>query len=193
VNIAPPPGSLRPEQHAQPPPQVNLRAGAGGRGQGRAETEMESPARTLLARIAGVLLGKTLTLVLAALAFGIGLATRLPRPRFAVPKLASRSGSCSATLGSCCLARSGGATGRAFTERRRSAGSRLHATGPAARGVAAAPTIVVACFRRRLFPFWHPACPTTRCARRSTSHPGFARLSGRAPQHSPVALEMAND
>ena len=54
MNIAPPPGSLRPEQQAQPPPPPET------------EVEVESPARTLLARIANVLLGKALTLVLAA-------------------------------------------------------------------------------------------------------------------------------
>ncbi|MGA8197958.1 MAG: hypothetical protein WB902_31870, partial [Acetobacteraceae bacterium] len=67
MNVAPPPGSLRAEH--QPPPPASVPAAA------ITEVEVESPARTLLARIANVLLGKALTLVLAALAFGIGLAT----------------------------------------------------------------------------------------------------------------------
>ena len=58
MNVAPPPGSLRPEQPTEPP--------------GEAEV---SRARTLVSRLADILLGKAATLVLAALAFAVALAT----------------------------------------------------------------------------------------------------------------------
>ena len=58
MNVAPPPGSLKPEPSAEPPPVAE-----------------ESRTRSLLARIANILLGKAMTLVLATLAFAVGLAT----------------------------------------------------------------------------------------------------------------------
>ena len=58
MNVAPPPGSLRPESPAEPPPATEV-----------------SRARTVLGGIANILLGKAVTLVLAALAFAVGLAT----------------------------------------------------------------------------------------------------------------------
>ena len=58
MNVAPPPGSLRPEPSSEPVPVTEV-----------------SRARSVLARIANILLGKAVTLVLAALAFLVGLAT----------------------------------------------------------------------------------------------------------------------
>ena len=58
MNVAPPPGSLRPEQPTEPPREAEV-----------------SRARTLVSRLADILLGKVATLVLAALAFAVALAT----------------------------------------------------------------------------------------------------------------------
>ena len=60
MNVAPPPGVADgPNQPAEPPPEAEVVAGAVG----------------CCGRIADILLGKVVTLVLAALAFAVGLAT----------------------------------------------------------------------------------------------------------------------
>jgi two-component system, NtrC family, nitrogen regulation sensor histidine kinase NtrY len=193
VNVAPPPGSLRAEH--QPPPPASVPAAA------ITEVEVESPARTLLARIANVLLGKALTLVLAALAFGIGLATFVFLARGAPFGLKPGVGvglvlgnlSAVLLLGAILAAR----LTRVWVERRRgSAGSRLHVRlvllfG----GVAIAPTIVVACFAVAFFHFgiqsWFN--DPVRQAVSESLQVSRGYLDEHRNNIRSVALEMAND
>ena len=58
MNVAPPPGNLRPEPPIAPLPVAEV-----------------PRRRTLLGLIAGILLGRAVTLLLASLAFAVGLAT----------------------------------------------------------------------------------------------------------------------
>jgi two-component system nitrogen regulation sensor histidine kinase NtrY len=194
VNVAPPPGSLRAEH--QPPPPASVPAAAA-----ITEVEVESPARTLLARIANVLLGKALTLVLAALAFGIGLATFVFLARGAPFGLKPGVGvglvlgnlSAVLLLGAILAAR----LTRVWVERRRgSAGSRLHVRlvllfG----GVAIAPTIVVACFAVAFFHFgiqsWFN--DPVRQAVSESLQVSRGYLDEHRNNIRSVALEMAND
>ena len=193
MNVAPPPGSLRAEH--QPPPPASVPAAA------ITEVEVESPARTLLARIANVLLGKALTLVLAALAFGIGLATFVFLARGAPFGLKPGVGvglvlgnlSAVLLLGAILAAR----LTRVWVERRRgSAGSRLHVRlvllfG----GVAIAPTIVVACFAVAFFHFgiqsWFN--DPVRQAVSESLQVSRGYLDEHRNNIRSVALEMAND
>jgi two-component system nitrogen regulation sensor histidine kinase NtrY len=193
VNVAPPSGSLRAEH--QPPPPASVPAAA------ITEVEVESPARTLLARIANVLLGKALTLVLAALAFGIGLATFVFLARGAPFGLKPGVGvglvlgnlSAVLLLGAILAAR----LTRVWVERPRgSAGSRLHVRlvllfG----GVAIAPTIVVACFAVAFFHFgiqsWFN--DPVRQAVSESLQVSRGYLDEHRNNIRSVALEMAND
>jgi two-component system nitrogen regulation sensor histidine kinase NtrY len=195
VNIAPPPGSLRPEHQGQPQPGATPGATTG------AEVEAESPARTLLARIANVMLGKAFTLVLATLAFGIGLATFVFLARgspFGLKPGVSVGlvlGNLSAVLllGAVLAAR----LTRVWVERRRgSAGSRLHVRlvllfG----GVAVAPAIVVACFAVAFFHFGIQAWfnDPVRQAVSESLQVSRGYLEEHRNNIRSVALEMAND
>ena len=195
MNIAPPPGSLRPEHQAQPPPGSTPGAAAG------AEVEAESPARTLLARIANVMLGKAFTLVLAAVAFGIGLATFVFLARGSPFGLKPGVGvglvlgnlSAVLLLGAVLAAR----LTRVWVERRRgSAGSRLHVRlvllfG----GVAVAPAIVVACFAVAFFHFGIQAWfnDPVRQAVSESLQVSRGYLEEHRNNIRSVALEMAND
>jgi two-component system nitrogen regulation sensor histidine kinase NtrY len=203
VNVAPPPGSLRAEHQAQPPPPASTPPGStpgAGTGSG-AETEVESPARTLLARIANVLLGKALTLVLAALAFGIALATFVFLARgspFGLKpgvQVGLVLGNLSAVLllGAILAAR----LTRVWVERRRgSAGSRLHVRLVLLLGgVAVAPTIVVACFAVAFFHLGIQAWfnDPVRQAISESLQVSHGYLEEHRNNIRSVALEMAND
>jgi two-component system, NtrC family, nitrogen regulation sensor histidine kinase NtrY len=194
VNIAPPPGSLRPERQAQPPP-VGSTPGAGS------EVEAEGPARALLTRVANILLGKALTLVLAALAFGVGLATFIILARGSPFGLQPGEGVglVLANLSAVLLlgAVLAGRLTRVWVERRRgSAGSRLHVRlvllfG----GVAVAPTIMVACFAVAFFHFgiqsWFN--DPVRQAVNESLQVSRGYLDEHRNNIRSVALEMAND
>jgi two-component system, NtrC family, nitrogen regulation sensor histidine kinase NtrY len=185
VNVAPPPGSLLPDHQAHAPP----------------EAEVESPARTLLAHIANVLLGKAFTLVLAALAFGVGLATFVFLARGSPFGLKPGVGvglvlanlSAVLLLGAVLAAR----LTRVWVERRRgSAGSRLHVRlvllfG----GVAVAPTIMVACFTVAFFHFGIQAWfnDPVRQAVNESLQVSRGYLEEHRNNIRSVALEMAND
>ena len=195
MNIAPPPGSLRPEHQAQPPPGSTPGAAAG------VEVEAESPARTLLAHIANIMLGKAFTLVLATLAFGIGLATFVFLARGSPFGLKPGVGvglvlgnlSAVLLLGAVLAAR----LTRVWVERRRgSAGSRLHVRlvllfG----GVAVAPAIVVACFAVAFFHFGIQAWfnDPVRQAVSESLQVSRGYLEEHRNNIRSVALEMAND
>jgi two-component system nitrogen regulation sensor histidine kinase NtrY len=188
VNVAPPPGSLLPEHQPQPPPPLP-------------EAEVESPARTLLARIANVLLGKALTLVLAALAFGVGLATFVFLARGSPFGLKPGVGvglvlgnlSAVLLLGAILAAR----LTRVWVERRRgSAGSRLHVRLVLLLGgVAVAPTIMVACFAVAFFHFGIQAWfnDPVRQAVNESLQVSRGYLEEHRNNIRSVALEMAND
>ncbi len=198
MNVAPPSGSLRPEHQAQPPPPPPGSSPGAGAG---SEIEAESPARTLLARIANILLGKALTLMLAALAFGVGLATFVFLARGSPFGLQPGVGvglvlanlSAVLLLGAVLAAR----LTRVWVERRRgSAGSRLHVRlvllfG----GVAVAPTIVVACFAVAFFHFGIQAWfnDPVRQAVNESLQVSRGYLEEHRNNIRSVALEMAND
>jgi two-component system, NtrC family, nitrogen regulation sensor histidine kinase NtrY len=184
VNVAPPPGSLRPEPPGAPPPAAEV-----------------SRARSVLGRIADILLGRAVTLLLAALAFAVGLATFVflargapfgTQPGFGVGLVLANL---SAVL--LLVAVLAGRITRVWVERRRgSAGSRLHVRlvllfG----GVAVAPAILVACFAVAFFHFGIQAWfnnPVRRAVTESlqVSH-GY--LEEHRDNIRAVALEMAND
>jgi two-component system, NtrC family, nitrogen regulation sensor histidine kinase NtrY len=200
VNIAPPSGSLRPEQQSQPPSPGSSPGTWAGAGAGT-EVEVESPARTLLARIANVLLGKALTLVLAATAFGIGLATFVFLARGSPFGLKPGVGvglvlgnlSAVLLLGAVLAAR----LTRVWVERRRgSAGSRLHVRLVLLLGgVAVAPTIMVACFAVAFFHFGIQAWfnDPVRQAVSESLQVSRGYLDEHRNNIRSVALEMAND
>ncbi len=162
---------------------------------------MESPGRTLLARIANVLLGKALTLVLAALAFGIGLATFVFLARGSPFGLNPGVGvglllgnlSAVLLLGAVLAAR----LTRVWVERRRgSAGSRLHVRLVLLLGgVAVAPTIMVACFAVAFFHFGIQAWfnDPVRQAVNESLQVSRGYLEEHRNNIRSVALEMAND
>jgi two-component system, NtrC family, nitrogen regulation sensor histidine kinase NtrY len=184
VNVAPPPGSLRPEQPNEPPGEAEL-----------------SRARTLVSRLADILLGKAATLVLAALAFAVALATFIilarGTPLAPVPNLGV--GLVLANLIAVLLLFVGlaGRLTRIWVERRRgSAGSRLHVRlvmlfG----GVAVAPTIVVACFAVAFFHFGIQAWfnDPVRQAVFESLQVSRGYLEEHRNNLRSVALEMAND
>jgi two-component system, NtrC family, nitrogen regulation sensor histidine kinase NtrY len=184
VNVAPPPGSLRPEPSSEPVPVTEV-----------------SRARSVLARIANILLGKAVTLVLAALAFLVGLATFVflargtpfgLQPGVSVGLLL---GNLSAVL--LLVAVLAGRLTRVWVERRRgSAGSRLHVRlvllfG----GVAVAPAILVACFAVAFFHFGIQAWFNDPVRQAVTESLQVSRgyLDEHRDNIRSVALEMAND
>jgi two-component system nitrogen regulation sensor histidine kinase NtrY len=184
VNVAPPPGSLRPEQPTEPPREADV-----------------SRARTLVSRLADILLGKAATLVLAALAFAVALATFIiltrDSPVVPVPNLGV--GLVLANLIAVLLLVVGlaGRLTRVWVERRRgSAGSRLHVRlvmlfG----GVAVAPAIVVACFAVAFFHFGIQAWfnDPVRQAVFESLQVSRGYLEEHRNNLRSVALEMAND
>jgi two-component system, NtrC family, nitrogen regulation sensor histidine kinase NtrY len=184
VNIAPPPGSLKPDNPADWPPEVEV-----------------TPSRALVGRLANILLGKVATLVLATLAFGVGLATFIilargaplsPRPGVSVALVLANL--ISILLLVAVLA---GRLTRVWVERRRgSAGSRLHVRlvllfG----GVAVAPAIVVACFAVAFFHFGIQAWfnDPVRQAVNESLQVSRGYLEEHRDNIRSVALEMAND
>ena len=184
MNVAPPPGSLRPEPPAEPSPATEV-----------------SRARSVLGRIADILLGKAVTLVLAALAFAVGLATFIILARGAPFGLRPGVGvglvlaNLSAVL--LLVAVLAGRLTRVWVERRRgSAGSRLHVRlvllfG----GVAVAPAIVVACFAVAFFHFGIQAWFNDPVRQAVTESLQVSRgyLDEHRDNIRAVALEMAND
>ncbi len=183
MNIAPPPGSLKPEHPAEPP-----------------EIEV-SRARALLGQIAGILLGKVVTLVLVTLAFGVGLATFFILAGGAPlsPKPGVGVGLVLANLIAILLlvAVLAGRLTRVWVERRRgSAGARLHVRlvllfG----GVAVAPAIFVACFAVAFFHFGIQAWfnDPVRQAVNESLQVSRGYLEEHRDNIRSVALEMAND
>ena len=184
VNVAPPPGSLRPEPPAEPSPATEV-----------------SRARSVLARIADILLGKAVTLVLAALAFAVGLATFVFLARGApfVLRPGVSVGLVLANLSAVLLlvAVLAGRLTRVWVERRRgSAGARLHVRlvllfG----GVAVAPAILVACFAVAFFHFGIQAWfnDPIRQAVTESLQVSHGYLDEHRDNIRAVALEMAND
>jgi two-component system, NtrC family, nitrogen regulation sensor histidine kinase NtrY len=184
VNVAPPPGSLRPEQVPEPLPE-----------------EAVARARSLPGRIADILLGKVVTLVLAALAFAVGLATFIIMARGTPFGLRPGVGVglVLANLSAVLLlgAVLAGRLTRVWVERRRgSAGSRLHIRlvllfG----GVAVAPTIMVACFAVAFFHFGIQAWfnDPVRQAVNESLQVSRGYLEEHRDNIRAVALEMAND
>jgi two-component system, NtrC family, nitrogen regulation sensor histidine kinase NtrY len=184
VNVAPPPASLRPEQPNEPSHEAEV-----------------SRARTLVSRLADILLGKAATLVLAALAFAVALATFviLTRGSPVVPVPNLGVGLVLANLIAVLLLVVGlaGRLTRVWVERRRgSAGSRLHVRlvmlfG----GVAVAPAIVVACFAVAFFHFGIQAWfnDPVRQAVFESLQVSRGYLEEHRNNLRSVALEMAND
>ena len=184
MNVAPPPGSLRPEPPPEPPPATEV-----------------SRARSVLGRIANILLGKTVTLVLAALAFAVGLATFFFLARGApfVLRPGVGVGLVLANLSAVLLlvAVLAGRLTRVWVERRRgSAGARLHVRlvllfG----GVAVAPAILVACFAVAFFHFGIQAWfnDPIRDAVTESLQVSHGYLDEHRDNIRAVALEMAND
>jgi two-component system nitrogen regulation sensor histidine kinase NtrY len=184
VNVAPPPGSLRPEQQFGPPPEAEV-----------------TQVRSLVGWIANLLLGKAVTLVLAALAFAVGLSTFIILARGAPfgLKPGISVGLVLANLSAVLLlgAVLAGRLTRVWVERRRgSAGSRLHVRlvllfG----GVAVAPAIVVACFAVAFFHFGIQGWFNDPV--REAINESLAVSRGYLDEHRnnirAVALEMAND
>ncbi|MEJ0017228.1 MAG: PAS domain-containing sensor histidine kinase [Acetobacteraceae bacterium] len=155
----------------------------------------------MLARIANILLGKAVTLVLATLAFGVGLATFIILARGSPLGLdpGVGVGLVLANLTAVLLLVSvlAGRLTRVWVERRRgSAGARLHVRlvllfG----GVAVAPAIVVACFAVAFFQFGIQGWFNDPVRRAVTESLQVSR--GYLDEHRDnirvVALEMAND
>jgi two-component system nitrogen regulation sensor histidine kinase NtrY len=184
VNVAPPPASLRPESPNDPPPAAEV-----------------SRARTLLGRTADILLGKVATLLLASLAFAVGLATFVilanGSPMGLKPGISV--GLVLANLSAVLLlvAVLAGRLTRVWVERRRgSAASRLHVRlvllfG----GVAVAPAILVACFAVAFFHFgiqgWFN--DPVRDAVTESLQVSRGYLDEHRDNIRAVALEMAND
>ena len=181
MNVAPPPGSLKPEQPDGPPERV-------------------AP-RSFASRVADILLGKVLTIVLAALALAVGIATFVLLARGASFGLQPGVGvalvlanlSAVLLLGAVLAAR----LTRVWVERRRgSAAARLHVRlvllfG----GVAVAPAILVACFAVAFFHFgiqsWFN--DPVREAINESLQVSRGYLEEHRNNIRSVALEMAND
>ena len=184
MNVAPPPASLKPEQAPELPPEA-----------------LQRRTRSLPGRIADILLGKVVTLVLAALAFAVGLATFIVMARGSPFGLQPGAGVSLvlANLSAVLLlgAVLAGRLTRVWVERRRgSAGSRLHIRlvllfG----GVAVAPTIVVACFAVAFFHFGIQAWfnDPVRQAVNESLQVSRGYLEEHRDNIRAVALEMAND
>ena len=184
MNVAPPPGSLIPEQSAEPLPEAQ-----------------PTRARRMLARAADILLGKVATLVLAALAFGVALSTFIILARGA-PMTVAPGVSVGLVLANLIavlllVAVLAGRLTRVWVERRRgSAGSRLHVRlvmlfG----GVAIAPSILVACFAVAFFHFGIQAWfnDPVRQAVNESLQVSRGYLEEHRENIRSVALEMAND
>ncbi len=185
MNVVPPPGSLSPERTAATPP----------------DPAAQSPVRSFISVIGDILLGKALTLILAALAFAIGLATFIVLARgvpFGVQPgvgvaLVLANLSAVLLLGAVLAGR----LTRVWVERRRgSAGSRLHVRLVLLfSGVAVAPAIVVACFAVAFFHFgiqaWFNDPVRTALAESLQVSRGY--LEEHRNNIRAVALEMAND
>jgi two-component system nitrogen regulation sensor histidine kinase NtrY len=184
VNVAPPPGSLRPASPDEPLPLAEV-----------------SRARTLLGRIGDILLGKVATLLLASLALAVGLATFIIlangsplglRPGVSVGLVLANL---SAIL--LLVAVLAGRLTRVWVERRRgSAASRLHVRlvllfG----GVAVAPAIMVACFAVAFFHFGIQGWFNEPVREAVTESLQVSRgyLDEHRENIRSVALEMAND
>jgi len=184
VNVAPPPGSLRPTSPDEPLPVAEV-----------------SRARTLLGRIGDILLGKVATLLLASLAFGVALATFIIlangsplglRPGVSVGLVLANL---SAVL--LLVAVLAGRLTMVWVERRRGlAASRLHVRlvllfG----GVAVAPAIVVACFAVAFFHFGIQGWFNDPVREAVTESLQVSRgyLDEHRDNIRSVALEMAND
>ena len=184
MNVAPPPGALRPQPPIEPAPEVEL-----------------SRARSVLGGVADILLGKVATLVMAALAFAIGLATFVFLARGAPFSLRPGVGvglvlaNLSAVL--LLIAVLAGRLTRVWVERRRgSAGSRLHVRLVMLFGfVAVAPAIVVACFAVAFFHFGIQAWfnDPVRQAVSESLQVSRGYLEEHRDNIRAVALEMAND
>jgi two-component system, NtrC family, nitrogen regulation sensor histidine kinase NtrY len=157
--------------------------------------------RSLLGKIADILLGKVITLLLAAVAFAVGLATFIflargspngPLPGVGVGLVLANL---SAVLLLCAVL--AGRLTRVWVERRRgSAGSRLHVRlvmlfG----GVAVAPAIMVACFAVAFFHFGIQAWfnDPVRQAVDESLQVARGYLDEHRDNIRAVALEMAND
>jgi two-component system nitrogen regulation sensor histidine kinase NtrY len=160
-----------------------------------------SRARSLLGRIANILLGRGVTLLLAALAFAVGLVTFVflahgspfgLQPGVGVGLVLANL--CTVLLLVAVLA---GRLTRVWVERRRgSAGSRLHVRlvllfG----GVAVAPAILVACFAVAFFHFGIQAWfnDPVRQAVNESLQVSHGYLEEHRDNIRAVALEMAND
>jgi two-component system, NtrC family, nitrogen regulation sensor histidine kinase NtrY len=184
VNVAPPPGSLRPEFPGEPPPVPEV-----------------SRARTLLGRIGDILLGKVATLLLASLAFAVGLATFiiLANGSPLALKPGTGVGLVLANLSAVLLlfAVLAGRLTRVWVERRRgSAGSRLHVRLVLVfGGVAVAPAILVACFAVAFFHFGIQGWFNDPVREAVTESLQVSRgyLEEHRDNIRAVALEMAND
>ena len=184
MNVSPPPGSLRPGPPPASPPE-----------------EAAPRARSLLGRIADILLGKVVTLVLAAFAFAVGLSTFIIMARGSPFSLhpGVGVGLVLANLSAVLLlgAVLAGRLTRVWVERRRgSAGSRLHVRlvllfG----GVAVAPAIMVACFAVAFFHFGIQAWfnDPVRQAVNESLQVSRGYLEEHRDNIRAVALEMAND
>jgi two-component system nitrogen regulation sensor histidine kinase NtrY len=184
VNVAPPPSSLQPEPALDPPAEADRVAG-----------------RSLLGALASILLGKAATLLLAALAFAVGLGTFILLARGAPFGLdpGVGVGLVLANLSALLLlgAVLAGRLTRVWVERRRgSAGSRLHVRlvllfG----GVAVAPAIMVACFAVAFFHFGIQAWfnDPVRQAVNESLQVSRGYLEEHRDNIRAVALEMAND
>ncbi len=155
----------------------------------------------MLGRIANILLGKAVTLVLATLAFAVGLATFIILARGAPFGLRPGVGvglvlaNLSAVL--LLVAVLAGRLTRVWVERRRgSAGSRLHVRLVLLFGVVAvAPAIVVACFAVAFFHFGIQAWfnDPVRQAVSESLQVSRGYLEEHRDNIRAVALEMAND
>ncbi len=161
---------------------------------------IETPPRSRLGRLADLLLGKAATMVLAALALGVGIATFVllagspgnVRPGLGVGLVLANL--ISLLLLGAALA---GRLTMVWVERRRgSAGSRLHVRLVLLfSGIAVAPTIVVACFAVAFFHFgiqsWFN--DPVRTALNESLQVARGYLDEHRNNVRSVALEMAND
>src|SRR5665213_2692595 len=162
--------------------------------------EPTDPARSRLARLVDMALGKVATMVLAALALGVGIATFVlmagvtgnVRPGLGVGLVLANL--ISLLLLGAALA---GRLTMVWVERRRgSAGSRLHVRLVVLfSGIAVAPTIVVACFAVAFFHFgiqsWFNE--PVRTALNESLQVARGYLDEHRNNVRAVALEMAND
>ena len=180
---------------------ASLTARTAGRA-GRPRREVLARRGSVLARLADILLGKAVTLVLAALAFAVGLATFIILARgapFGLQPGRRRRPGAGQPVGGAAAGRGAG----------RAADPRLGGAAPRLGRLAAACAAGAAVQRRGggARPSWSPASPsrssisasrpgsTIRCARRSTESLQVSRgyLEEHRDNIRAVALEMAND